>query len=83
MIVLYLLNLGDQVSHKGTLTGGFYDKTKSRLRAQKEKIEKKTQMEELKERVAQHKTIQAKKDGEITRVIGEIQKFEAKLSLDR
>lgn len=33
---LYVLFIGDQVSHRGALTGGYYDTRKSRLELQKD-----------------------------------------------
>lgn len=40
-----LISLGDQVSRKGTLTGGYYDSRRSRLEIQRQIIEHKERIE--------------------------------------
>ena len=44
-ITLYLL-LGDQVSYKGSLTGGYYDTRRSKLEQQRMILEMKSKLDE-------------------------------------
>ncbi len=42
---MFLFILGDQVSRKGTLTGGYYDSRRSRLEIQRQIVELKERIE--------------------------------------
>lgn len=69
---------GDQVSRKGTLTGGYYDSRRSRLEMQRQIWEHREKLEEAEGEKAQLRQKLEELDGQITRVLGEIQKVETK-----
>jgi len=71
---------GDQVSSKGSLTGGYFNKSRSRLEIQKNRSEKK---EEIEEQEDQMKKLRGKLndiESEINKVVADMQKTETKNS---
>lgn len=69
---------GDQVSYKGSLTGGYYDTRRSKLEQQRMILEMKSKLEEEEnERSSLRQRLQDL-EGRITRVIGDIQQAETK-----
>jgi len=71
---------GDQVSSKGSLTGGYFNKSRSRLEIQKTRSEK---SEEIKEQEGEMKKLRndlAKLESDINKVVADMQKTETKNS---
>merc|ERR550532_2913759 len=71
---------GDQVSSKGSLTGGYFNKSRSRLEIQKTRTEK---TEEIQSQEDEMKSLRVKLndiEGEINKVVSEMQKTETKNS---
>ena len=65
---------GDQVSSKGSLTGGYFNKSRSRLEIQKTRSEK---SEEIKEQEGEMKKLRndlAKLESDINKVVADMQK---------
>lgn len=54
-IKIYNTFLGDQVSHKGALTGGYFDTRKSRLDLHKAHMQLVTEINEQERQLAQHR----------------------------
>lgn len=67
---------GDQVSRRGTLTGGFFGNRKSRLELQDNIIKLNQKIEEEEERRNQLKAEAEKIDSDVTTAFGEVQKVE-------
>ena len=71
---------GDQVSSKGSLTGGYFNKSRSRLEIQKTRSEK---SEEIASQEDDMKELRGKLEGietDINKVVSEMQKTETKNS---
>ncbi|KXJ23506.1 structural maintenance of chromosomes protein 3 [Exaiptasia diaphana] len=69
---------GDQVSRRGALTGGYYDTRKSRLELQRTIWNNGSKVEEEETKVHVIKSQLEEIDGEITKVLGKIQKTETR-----
>ena len=67
---------GDRSDKKGALTGGYHDPRKSRLEAFRSVAKWRTEYEDLKEKTRGVRKGVEKKDQEITREVGELQKVE-------
>lgn len=55
LVVVFLDALGDQVSHKGALTGGYYDSRASKLELQRVIKELKVKLEQQEEECSSYK----------------------------
>lgn len=71
---------GDEVSRKGTLTGGYYDSRRSRLDIQRQIVELKERLEATQGEKDQLGGQIDELDGQITHVMGDLQKVESKLA---
>ncbi|KAL5470715.1 hypothetical protein EMCRGX_G028721 [Ephydatia muelleri] len=69
---------GDQVSRKGALTGGYYDTRMSRLEQQRLVNEHTSRLAEMEREKAELKRQLEDLDGQVTHILGEIQKVETK-----
>jgi len=69
---------GDQASHKGSLTGGYYEERHSKLENMKQLREIRAKHEDLVAQSAQLKGDISGADQNVSRILGEIQKHEAK-----
>merc|ERR1719259_1357368 len=71
---------GDQVSSKGSLTGGYFNKSRSRLEIQKIRSEKSEEIKEQENdmRKLRHKLNEV--ESEINRIVSDMQKTETKNS---
>merc|ERR1719228_847180 len=71
---------GDQVSSKGSLTGGYFNKSRSRLEIQKVRSEKNLEIKGQEEDMKQLRDDLSKLETEINKVVAEMQKTETKNS---
>lgn len=71
---------GDQVSSKGSLTGGYFNKSRSRLEIQKIRSEKSEEIREQEEEMRKLRDDLATLEAEINKVVAEMQKTETKNS---
>ncbi|XP_023344565.1 structural maintenance of chromosomes protein 3-like [Eurytemora carolleeae] len=71
---------GDQVSSKGSLTGGYFNKSRSRLEIQKIRSEKNEEIKEQEEEMRKLRDDLAKLESEINKAVAEMQKTETKNS---
>jgi len=71
---------GDQVSSKGSLTGGYFNKSRSRLEIQKNRSEKKEEIEEQEEGMKELREKLNEIESQINRVVADMQKTETKNS---
>lgn len=69
---------GDQVSRKGALTGGYYDTRMSRLEQQRLVNEHTSRLAEIEREKAELRQQLEDLDGQVTHILGEIQKVETK-----
>lgn len=74
---------GDQVSHKGSLTGGYFDSRRSRLELHKTHTELMNAISEQKEKLASHHEKLNKVESEINQIVGEMQRAETKNSKNK
>lgn len=75
--------LGDQVSRRGALTGGYYDTRRSRLDLQKSKMEL-TEAKQAQEMEYQSHRVELEKvEQYITNLLSEMQKLETKNSKNK
>merc|ERR1711962_869674 len=71
---------GDQVSSKGSLTGGYFNKSRSRLEIQKTRSEKSDDITDQEEEMKKLRDDLAKVEADINKVVAEMQKTENKNS---
>jgi structural maintenance of chromosome 3 (chondroitin sulfate proteoglycan 6) len=71
---------GDQVSSKGSLTGGYFNTSRSRLEIQKTRSELMAQIKQAEEELATLRSNLQKTEGEINKIVSEMQKTETKNS---
>ncbi|KAF4526025.1 hypothetical protein B566_EDAN000818 [Ephemera danica] len=71
---------GDQVSSKGSLTGGYFNTSRSRLEIQKTRSELMTQIKEAEQQLADLRISLQQTEGEINKIVSEMQKTETKNS---
>merc|ERR1712079_710992 len=71
---------GDQVSSKGSLTGGYFNKSRSRLEIQKTRSEKKDEITDQEEEMKKLRGKLNDIESEINRVVSDMQKTETKNS---
>ena len=71
---------GDQVSSKGSLTGGYFNKSRSRLEIQKTRTEKTEEIQSQEEEMRNLRTKLNDIEAEINKVVSEMQKTETKNS---
>ncbi|XP_069679641.1 structural maintenance of chromosomes protein 3 isoform X2 [Periplaneta americana] len=71
---------GDQVSSKGSLTGGYFNTSRSRLEIQKTRSELTAQIREAEEELAQLRENLRETEGKINHIVSEMQKTETKNS---
>lgn len=71
---------GDQVSSKGSLTGGYFNKSRSRLEIQKTRSEKSEEISEQEEDMRKLRGKLNEIESEINRVVSDMQKTETKNS---
>jgi structural maintenance of chromosome 3 (chondroitin sulfate proteoglycan 6) len=69
---------GDQVSHKGTLTGGYYDTRRSRLEMHRQMMEQRERLEAAENERSQLRHQLDQLEGKVTQVLGDLQKTETK-----
>jgi len=71
---------GDQVSSKGSLTGGYFNKSRSRLEIQKLRTEKNKEIKDQEQDMKQLREDLTKLETDINKVVAEMQKTETKNS---
>jgi len=71
---------GDQVSSKGSLTGGYFNKSRSRLEIQKTRTDKHEEIKTQEEEMKDLRTKLSELESEINKVVAEMQKTETKNS---
>nr|CAH7739327.1 unnamed protein product [Callosobruchus chinensis] len=71
---------GDQVSSKGSLTGGYFNSSRSRLEMQKNRSETIAQIQQCEQELKQLRTELAKTETSINSIVSEMQKTETKNS---
>lgn len=71
---------GDQVSSKGSLTGGYFNSSRSRLEMQKNRSETMSQIEKCEEDLKDLRTELTKTESSINSIVSEMQKTETKNS---
>merc|ERR1719215_1421909 len=71
---------GDQVSSKGSLTGGYFNKSRSRLEIQKTRSEKNSEIISKEDEMKQLRDDLARVEADINKVVAEMQKTENKNS---
>ncbi|XP_018569420.1 structural maintenance of chromosomes protein 3 [Anoplophora glabripennis] len=71
---------GDQVSSKGSLTGGYFNSSRSRLEMQKNRSETITQIEQCEQELKSLRAELAKTEASINSIVSEMQKTETKNS---
>ncbi|KDR15942.1 hypothetical protein L798_09869, partial [Zootermopsis nevadensis] len=71
---------GDQVSSKGSLTGGYFNTSRSRLEIQKTRSELTAQIKDAEEELAQLRGNLRETEGKINHIVSEMQKTETKNS---
>lgn len=69
---------GDQVSSKGSLTGGYFNSSRSRLETQKKRTEHKTEMRKIEDELNELKNEMKAMEQEISAVVSDLQKTENK-----
>jgi structural maintenance of chromosome 3 (chondroitin sulfate proteoglycan 6) len=69
-----------QVSSKGSLTGGYFNKSRSRLEIQKSRSDLMVSVKEAEENLSGLKTKLSEVEGHINQVVGDMQKMETKNS---
>lgn len=74
---------GDQVSHKGSLTGGYFDSRRSRLELHQSHIELMQQIEAQKDELDHQRTKLKRVEDEINKIVGEMQRAETKNSKNK
>ena len=81
--VCNLPRVGDQVSRRGALTGGYYDTRRSRLDLQKSKLELIAQLKQQEAEYAEHRRKLEVIEGQINNLVSEMQKMETKNSKNK
>merc|ERR1712013_928303 len=71
---------GDQVSGKGSLTGGYFNKSRSRLEIQKTRSEKSNEIRGQEEEMKTLRDDLSKLEADINKVVADMQKTETKNS---
>lgn len=71
---------GDQVSSKGSLTGGYFNSSRSRLEMQKNRSETMQQIQQCEQELEALRTELTKTESEINTIVSEMQKTETKNS---
>merc|ERR1712156_1034038 len=71
---------GDQVSSKGSLTGGYFNKSRSRLEIQKTRTEKTEEIQSQEDEMRSLRLKLNEIEGDINKVVSEMQKTETKNS---
>ncbi|KAJ8979448.1 hypothetical protein NQ317_006762 [Molorchus minor] len=71
---------GDQVSSKGSLTGGYFNSSRSRLEMQKNRSETITQIKQCEQELKSLRTELSKTEASINSIVSEMQKTETKNS---
>lgn len=79
----FLFILGDQVSRRGALTGGYYDTRRSRLDLQKSKVELTEAKQQQEMEYQSHRVELEKVEQYITNLLSEMQKLETKNSKNK
>ena len=74
---------GDQVSHKGSLTGGYFDSRRSRLELHKTHTSLMKEIEEQKESLKQHHEKLNETESQINQIVSEMQRAETKNSKNK
>ncbi|XP_070387461.1 structural maintenance of chromosomes protein 3 isoform X1 [Dermacentor andersoni] len=74
---------GDQVSHKGALTGGYFDTRRSRLDLHKAHMQLMKEITEVEKQLAEHKQKLADTESQINQVVSDMQKAETKNSKNK
>ncbi|CAG2113208.1 unnamed protein product, partial [Medioppia subpectinata] len=74
---------GDQVSHKGSLTGGYFDSRRSRLELHKTHTSLVTEIQEQKEQLDGHHQKLNDVESQINQIVGEMQRAETKNSKNK
>ncbi|XP_054714183.1 structural maintenance of chromosomes protein 3-like [Uloborus diversus] len=74
---------GDQVSHKGALTGGYFDTRKSRLDLHKAHMQLVTEITEQERQLTQHRKTLTSIENEINQIVSDMQKAETKNSKNK
>lgn len=87
--IVYFLKLncidfsGDQVSHKGSLTGGYLDTKRSRLQLQEQRTTLRNKLAESEEDCHRQRGRLNQIEGEINAKISEMQKLETEITKAR
>ncbi|XP_066150088.1 structural maintenance of chromosomes protein 3 [Euwallacea fornicatus] len=71
---------GDQVSSKGSLTGGYFNTSRSRLEMQKNRTETMSQIEQCEQELKSLRTELHKTESSINNIVADMQKIETKNS---
>ncbi|GIY08074.1 structural maintenance of chromosomes protein 3 [Caerostris darwini] len=74
---------GDQVSHKGALTGGYFDTRKSRLDLHKAHMQLVTEINEQERQLTQHRKTLTNIESQINQIVSDMQKAETKNSKNK
>lgn len=74
---------GDQVSHKGSLTGGYFDSRRSRLELHKTHTSLMKEIEEQKEALKRHHDKLSETESQINSIVSEMQRAETKNSKNK
>ncbi|XP_042143182.1 structural maintenance of chromosomes protein 3 [Ixodes scapularis] len=74
---------GDQVSHKGALTGGYFDTRRSRLDLHKAHMQLVKEITEVEKQLAEHKQKLSETESQINQVVSDMQKAETKNSKNK
>lgn len=79
----FSLVLGDQVSRRGALTGGYYDMRRSRLDLQKGKMEYQQKLAVQEREYQEHKQKLEAVETKINNLVSEMQKMETRNSKNK
>lgn len=79
----WVLVLGDQVSRRGALTGGYYDMRRSRLDLQKGKMEYQQKLAVQEREYQEHKQKLEAVETKINNLVSEMQKMETRNSKNK
>lgn len=74
---------GDQVSHKGALTGGYFDTRRSRLDLHKAHMQLMNEITEQERQLSQHRQTLNNIEGQINQIVSDMQKAETKNSKNK
>ncbi|XP_013782387.1 structural maintenance of chromosomes protein 3-like [Limulus polyphemus] len=74
---------GDQVSHKGALTGGYFDTRRSRLDLHKAHMQLVTEISEQEKQLATHRENLSSLESQINQIVSDMQKAETKNSKNK